>query len=152
MKAIKATQLKRVNIDTTVQEKNIHFPTDARLYDRARERFVKEAKKRGIDLRQTYSRLSKQLVLRQSRYAHAKQMKRAKSCTRKLRTYLGRVIRDIEQKYCTLDADLLSLLTTSTRIYQQKRHDTNKVCSVHEPGVDCISKGKVYKNLNLGLK
>ncbi len=145
LKAIKATQLKRVNVDTTVQEKDIRFPTDARLYDRARERLVKEAKKRGIHLRQTYSRLSKQLVLKQSRYAHARQMKRAKSCTRKLRTYLGRVIRDIERKYCTPDADLLSLLTTSTRIYQQKRQDTNKVYSVHEPEVDCISKGKVHK-------
>ncbi len=152
LKAIKATQLKRVNVDTTVQEKDIRFPTDARLYDRARERLVKEAKKRGIHLRQTYSRLSKQLVLKQSRYAHARQMKRAKSCTRKLRTYLGRVIRDIERKYCTPDADLLSLLTTSTRIYQQKRQDTNKVYSVHEPEVDCISKGKVHKKYEFGTK
>lgn len=58
LKAIKATQLKRVNVDTTVQEKDIRFPTDARLYDRARERLVKEAKKRGIQLRQNYNRLS----------------------------------------------------------------------------------------------
>ncbi len=61
LKAIKVTQLKRVNVDTTVQEKDIRFPTDARLYDRACERLVKEAKKGGIHLRQTYSRLSKSL-------------------------------------------------------------------------------------------
>ena len=31
MKAIKKSQLKRINVDTTVQEKDIRFPTDARL-------------------------------------------------------------------------------------------------------------------------
>jgi len=36
MKAVKVSQLARVNVDTTVQEKDIPFPTDARLYDRAR--------------------------------------------------------------------------------------------------------------------
>ncbi len=141
LKAIKTTQLKRVNVDTTVQEKDIRFPTDARLYDRARDRLVKEAKKREIQLRQNYNRLSKRLVLKQSRYAHARQMKRARSCTRKLRTYLGRVIRDIERKCLSPDEELLRLLATSTRIYQQQRHDKNKVYSVHEPDVDCISKG-----------
>jgi len=64
-------------VDTTVQEKDVRFPTDARLYDRARQRLVDEAKKRGIDLRQNYNRLSKQLLAQQSRYAHAKQIKRA---------------------------------------------------------------------------
>lgn len=77
LKAIKKTQLKRVNVDTTVQEKDIRFPTDARLYDRARERLVKTAKKEGIELRQNYNRLSKYHLLKQSCYAHAKQMKRA---------------------------------------------------------------------------
>jgi transposase, IS5 family len=60
-----------VNVDTTVQEKDIRFPKDARLYDRTRERLAKEAKKRGIDLRQNYNRLSKNLVYKQNRYAHA---------------------------------------------------------------------------------
>jgi len=43
LKAVKTTQLKRVNVHTTVQEKDIRFPTDYRLYDRARERLVKES-------------------------------------------------------------------------------------------------------------
>ena len=145
MKAIKTSQLKRINVDSTVQEKDIRFPTDARLYDRAREKLVKEAKKREIPLRQNYNRLSKQLLLKQSRYAHARQMKRAKKCTKKLRTFLGRVIRDIERKYPCPDKDLSTLLDTSKRIYEQQRHDKNKVYSVHEPEVDCISKGKAHK-------
>lgn len=70
LKAVKATQLKRVNVDTTVQEKDIRFPTDARLYDRARERLVKKAKKMKINLRQNYNRLLRQLVFKQSRYTH----------------------------------------------------------------------------------
>ena len=152
LKAVKATQLKRVNVDTTVQEKDIRFPTDARLYDRARERLVKEAKKRDIDLRQNYNRLSKNLVYKQNRYAHARQMKRAKSCTKKLRTYLGRVIRDIERKCQSPDKDLRSLLETSKRIFNQQRQDKNKVYSVHEPDVECISKGKAHKRYEFGSK
>lgn len=152
IKAIKSTQLKRVNVDTTVQEKDVRFPTDARLYDRARERLVKEARKRDIDLRQNYNRLSKKLLLKQNRYSHAKQMKRAAGCTRKLRTYLGRVIRDIERKALNPDSDLLSLLSTAKRIFSQQRHDKNKVYSVHEPAVDCISKGKVHKRYEFGAK
>ena len=152
LRAVKTTQLKRVNVDTTVQEKDIRFPTDARLYDRARERLVKEAKKRDICLRQNYNRLSKKLILKQNRYSHAKQMKRAKNCTRKLRTYLGRVIRDIERKAPTPDSELLSLLETSKRIFEQQRYDRNKVYSVHEPSVDCISKGKVHKRYEFGTK
>jgi IS5 family transposase len=152
LKAIKQTQLKRVNVDTTVQEKDIRFPTDARLYDRARERLVKEAKKRDIQLRQNYNRLSKGLVLKQNRYAHARQMKRAKKCTKKLRTYLGRVIRDIERKCLMVDDELSALLSTSKRIFEQERHDKNKVYSVHEPDVDCISKGKAHKRYEFGTK
>lgn len=152
LKAIKPTQLKRVNVDTTVQEKDIRFPTDARLYDRARECLVKAAKKEGIKLRQNYNRLSKYHLLKQSRYAHANQMKRAKKSTRKLRTFLGRVIRDIERKCPTPSAGLTQLLETGKRIHEQERHDKNKVYSVHEPVVDCISKGKAHKRYEFGNK
>ena len=69
LRAVKPSQLKRVNVDTTVQEKHVRFPTDARLYDRMRERLVKQAKADGIELRQSYARVSKELLYRQSRYA-----------------------------------------------------------------------------------
>jgi IS5 family transposase len=152
LKAIKPHHLKRVNVDTTVQEKDIRFPTDGRLYDRARQRLVQAAKARGISLRQTYNRLSKRLVAQQSRYAHARQMKRAQRCTRTLKTYLGRVIRDIERKYPQPDSDLHSLLHIATRIFHQKRDDKNKIYSVHEPSVECISKGKAHKRYEFGCK
>ena len=152
LKAVKSYQLKRVNIDTTVQEKDIRFPTDARLCDRARQRLVDAAKERGIELRQNYNRNARRLVCKQSRYAHARQMKRAKGCTRKLKTYLGRVIRDIERKCSFPDAKLQSLLDIGTRIFHQQRHDKNKIYSVHEPQVECISKGKAHKRYEFGCK
>jgi len=152
LKAVKVHQLKRVNVDTTVQEKEIRFPTDSRLYDRARQRLVDYAKERDIDLRQNYNRKSKQMLLRQNRYSHARQMKRAKRCTRKLKTYLGRVIRDIERKHPQPDPQLQSILDTGTRIFNQKRHDKNKLYSVHEPHVECISKGKAHKRYEFGCK
>ena len=107
--------------------------------------------KRDIHLRQNYNRLSKQLLFQQSRYAHAKQIKRAKRCTRKLKTYLGRVIRDIERK-CPHPPGLDQLLDISARIHRQKRQDKNKVYSVHAPEVSCISKGKAHKRYEFGCK
>ena len=152
VKAVKPTQLARVNVDTTVQEKDIRFPTDARLYDRARERLAKAAAERGIELRQNYNRKSKKLFVQQSRYAHAKQFKRAKKCTKSLKTFLGRVLRDIERKCLSPDAELAKLLETATRIFQQERNDKNKVYSVHAPEVECISKGKAHKRYEFGCK
>ena len=152
LKAVKSFQLKRVNIDTTVQEKEIRFPTDARLYDRARRRLVGFAKERAIKLRQNYNRKSKQMLYWQSRYSHARQMKRAKACTRKLRNYLGRVLRDIKRNCPDADRQLQSLMDIGTRIYHQKQKDKNKLYSVHAPEVECISKGKAHKRYEFGCK
>lgn len=136
-----------------MEEKHIRFPTDSRLYHRARERLLKEARREGIKLRQSYVRVGKGLLLDQSRYAPARQLKRARRCQKKLHTLLGRVIRDIEGKkggrYCLR---LDPLLETAKRIHAQQRHDKNKVYSVHEPQVECISKGKAHKRYEFGVK
>jgi IS5 family transposase len=142
----------RVNVDTTVQEKAIAFPTDQRLYQKARVKLVKEAKKRGIRLRQSYTRLGRRAFSKHGRYAHARQWKRARKMTRKLKTYLGRVIRDIERKCPKPDVDLEVLLEISKAIYEQKRDDTNKVYSLHALEVECISKGKAHKRYEFGCK
>jgi len=152
IKAIKACQLKKVNIDTTVQEKAIRYPTDARLYDRARQKLVTEANRLGIVLRQNYNRVSKHTLLMQGRYAHARQMKRANRATRRLKTFLGRVIRDIERKQPNLSAKLRELLEISRLILKQEKNDKKKIYSVHEPHVECISKGKAHKKYEFGCK
>ena len=152
LKAVKSSQLKRVNVDTTVQEKEVRFPTDARLYDRARQKLVSAAKERNIPLRQNYNRSAKKLLLKQSRYAHARQMKRAAKCTKKLKTYLGRVIRDIERKQTNPDDQLASLLDVATRVHNRTKNEKNKIYSVHAPEVECISKGKAHKRYEFGCK
>jgi IS5 family transposase len=58
-KAIKPSDLNRVIVDTTVQPKNVMFPTDARLLNRARETLVRLAKRYGVKLRQSYARVGK---------------------------------------------------------------------------------------------
>ena len=151
-KAVKPSQLRRVNVDTTVQEKHVRFPTDARLYDRARTRLVKAAKARGIALRQSYRRVGKHTLMKQQRYGHARQFKRARRCMRKLRTFLGRMIRDIERKCPAPDKELAELLATSKRIHTQQRGDKKKVYSVHAAEVECLSKGKAHKRYEFGCK
>ena len=97
-KALKPSELTAVVVDTTVQPKNVAHPTDAKLLHRARERLVRLAKEHGVVLRQSYARVGKFALIKQQRYAHAKQFKRANKPSRKLKTYLGRVMRDIRRK------------------------------------------------------
>lgn len=144
--------LARVNVDTTVQEKNITFPTDAKLYFKSCQLLVKAAKSRNISLRQSYVRVSKLALQKSHRYSHARQMKRAKREIRRLRTYVGRLIREIKRKTLVLDDGLATLLNTVERIYEQKRKDSNKIYSLHAPEVECIAKGKANKKYEFGCK
>jgi IS5 family transposase len=152
MRVITPVQIKRVNIDTTVQTKAVRFPTDARLYDRARERLVKEARKRGLSIKQSCRRIGPRLLMMGARYAHARQMKRAAACTRKLRTHLGRVIRQIERQKFDEKSRLARLLVVAKKIHAQQKHDKNKIYSVHEPHVHCMAKGKTGKKYEFGNK
>ena len=148
-----SNHLKHVNADTTVQEKAIAFPTDARPYQKARAALVKVAKKCGIGLRQSYERLGKKALLMNSRYLHARQMKRAKRELKKPRVFLGRVIRDIQRKLKPeTDGKLSRLLAVARRIHQQQKYDKHKLYSVHAPEVECIAKGKAHKRYEFGSK
>ena len=152
-KLVKVNDLKQINVDTTVQEKAIAFPTDARLYHKARRTLVHEANRRGIQLRQSYLRVGKRALLRQSRYAHAAQFKRARKQTKKLKTYLGRVVRDIERKAGNrMDESLQTLLARAHRLLRQERTSKHKLYSFHAPEVVCISKGKAHKRYEFGCK
>jgi len=152
MGAIRPAQLQRINVDTTVQTKAIRFPTDARLYNRCRERLVKMARQQGIKIKQSYQHTGKKLLLDVSRYAHARQMKRARAAERKLRTNLGRVMREIDRQVTKPTEKLAKLLATAHQIHAQQRNDKNKIYSVHEPEVECIAKGKTGKKYEFGNK
>lgn len=149
---LKSREIERVNVDTTVQEKAVAFPTDARLYQQARIALVRAARTRGIRLRQSYVRVGKYAFFKQSRYRAASQLKRARKHTRALRTYLGRVIRDIERKLPQPDAQMEVLLSRAKQIKEQQRSDSNKLYSMHAPEVECIAKGKVNKRYEFGCK
>jgi transposase, IS5 family len=143
-------EIHSVNVDTTVQEKAIAFPTDAWLYYKACRALVRMARQVGLRLRQSYVRLSKKALARQSRYACAQQLKRARKETKKLRTYLGRVLRNVERFVGPLKEKQAELLRLSRRIYEQKRADKQKVYSVHAPEVECLAKGKAHKKYEFG--
>jgi IS5 family transposase len=140
--AIEVTDLSKVIVDTTVQEKAITFPTDAKLLNRAREMLVKVAKKHGLKLRQGYHRVGKLAPMKHQRYAHARRFERAKRQLRRLRTFLGRVIRDIErqvQKSPLLNGMFRAKLFLAGRVLRQERGQRGrKVYSIHAPEVECI--------------
>ena len=102
---LKDKDCRRVNVDTTVQEKAVAFPTDSKLLDDARCLLVKLAKRHGIRLRQNYNRVAKRYRLKIARYAHAKQYRRMRARVEETQdTRVGRVVRDIERKIATRDA------------------------------------------------
>lgn len=157
MKALKAADLTKVNVDTTVQEKAIAFPTDARLYHKMRITLVRLAKRMGIDLRQSYRFVGKRYLFQQARYAHARQMKRAARMTRKLKTILGRVVRDIERKAekhgtSAQRIAMEKLLEIARKLLAQTRTSKNKIYSIHAPEVECLAKGKAHKRYEFGCK
>ena len=147
---------RRVVVDTTVQPKNVMFPTDAKLVHRAREKLVALAKKMGLDLRQSYTRVGKLALIKQQRYAHAKQFKRAGKCLRKLKTYLGRTMRDITRRIAGddgLHAIFLRPLHLAGRVLEQRKKQMGKkVYSLHAPEVECIGKGKPHRPYEFGVK
>jgi transposase, IS5 family len=146
------TEIKRVNVDTTVQEKAIAFPTDARLYHKARQALVRVARSCNFKLRQSYVRLGKRALVKQGRYGAARHLQRARRETRKLRTYLGRVLRNVERGKLKLSMKQLQVVRVARRILTQQRTDHGKVYSVHAPEVECIAKGKVPKRYEFGCK
>jgi IS5 family transposase len=105
-----------------------------------------------IDLRQSYERIGKKVFLKQGRYASAGQYNRSRKETKKLKTMLGRVIRDIERKCSNPEGRFVRVLNLAKAIFNQKRNDKNKVYSVHAPEVECIAKGKVHKKYEFGCK
>jgi transposase, IS5 family len=153
--ALKAKQVKRVVVDTTVQPKAITFPTDAKLCYKSIISLSKLAKQHGMELRQSYIRVGKKTLNASSRYRHAKQMKRARKAEKKLHTWLGRVIRDIARKLKgneILKPYFTDSLLKATKIFEQKKTDSEKIYSWHAPEAECISKGKAHKPYEFGCK
>ena len=155
-KVLKAKSIECTVIDSTVQEKSIAYPTDAKLYYKGILLLKDLSKALGIKLRQSYVREGKKLLIKYGRYNHAKQFKRKKAALKKLKVRLGRVYREIlrksEEQSINLNLDARILLEQCQRLYDQKRNSKNKLYSFHEPQTVCISKGKVHKRYEFGNK
>ena len=154
---VTARDLLKVNVDTTVQEKAVRFPTDTQLCHKAREELVKAANVYGVDLRQTYVRKSKYAVFMTNRYMAARQMNRGRKSAKKVRNYLGRVMRDIEramERDPLLNNAFSSEMAKAKKIYAQaaNRQEPDKIYSWHAPEVECIAKGKADKKYEFGCK
>jgi transposase, IS5 family len=155
--AIDESSLKRVAVDTTVMEKTIAYPTDARLYERARAQLTALAQEAGVELRQTYARLAPRLALQVGRYAHAKQFRRMRKALKTLKGYTGRVMRDLRRHLDGLPAGslrerVLDKLALVSHLLHQAPKGGDKIYALHEPEVDCISKGKARVRYEFGCK
>src|SRR5258708_31630841 len=130
------------------------FATDAKMLNRARERLVRLAKKLGVSLRQSYRRVGKLALIKHQRYAHAHQFKRANKSLRKLKTYLGRVIRDIERHIVgnegLREAVVRPLFLARRVLEQERRQRRRKVYYLHATDGECTGKGKAHRPSEFG--
>jgi IS5 family transposase len=154
--ALRTRDLARVTVDTTVQPKNIAFPTDAKLLHAAIKGLNRLARHHGARLRQSYLRVAKQAAMMAGRYAHAKQFNRHHREVRFLRTRLGRLIRDIRRKIAghePVEAAFESPLSRASQIRSQRQRQRGwKLYSFHAPEVECIGKGKARAPYEFGVK
>ncbi|MHB0722165.1 IS5 family transposase [Roseomonas mucosa] len=156
--AVSERSLAEVAVDTTVMEKAIAHPTDSRLYEKARRSLVALAGKAGITLRrQNYNRKAPRLAIKAGRHAHARQFRRMRKALRTLKGYTGRVLRDLGRKLGAvsderLRARLEERMALVTRLLRQTPKSAGKIYALHEPEVDCISKGKARVRYEFGCK
>lgn len=138
------------SIDTTVQEKNITYPTDSKLHRKIIKKCIAIAGKEGLTLRQSYQRTLKKLGLDQRFRKHPKNGPKARKADRKVKTIAGRLVRELLRKLPP--ENYAAELDLFERVLRQKSQDKQKVYSLHEPDVVCISKGKEHKKYEFGSK
>lgn len=142
-----------ISVDTTVQEKNITYPTDDKQYKKIIKSCWKIADKEGIDLRQSYTRVVKKLSHLQRFKGTKTGAKVARKASKSIKIIAGRLVRDIAYK---LPLSRLGIYLPTLKLYQQvlsqQRGDSNKIYSLHEPNVKCYCKGKEHKKFEFGSK
>lgn len=138
-------------IDSTVQEKNITYPTDAKLHKKIVRKVLGIVHELGLPLRQSYTFVLKRIYRDQRFRNHPKNRNKALKADRKLRTIAGRLVRELKRN---LGEHSLynKLIERFEAILAQRRHSGKKIYSIHEPDVQCISKGKEHKKYEFGNK
>ena len=145
-------QEKRAVVDSTVQVKNITYPTDAKLYVSLISRLHKLIKEHGITPRRSYVRELRALRLRLRYFRHPTRAKDARAALRRLRTITYSLLRDVRRKLIALGVFEVYAddFKTYTQVVEQKRGDKNKIYSLKEPHTLCINKGKAHKKYEFG--
>lgn len=138
-------------IDSTVQEKNITYPTDAKLHKKIVRKVLGIVHELGLPLRQSYTFVLKWVYRDQRFRNHPKNRKKALRADKKLRTIAGRLVRELKRN---LGEHSLynKLIERFEAILAQRCHSGKKIYSIHEPDVQCISKGKEHKKYEFGNK
>ena len=144
---------KTVYLDTTVQEKNITYPTDAKLLKKIVHHCKKISDKCGFKVRQSYTRILKMIFLDQRFRNNPRNHKKAIKADRKLKTIAGRLVRELDRNLKSAKINLYDKrLSLFYRVLEQQRTSKDKVYSLHEPEVECIGKGKEHKKYEFGNK
>ena len=152
-KTITESSCEKVIVDTTVQPKAIQHPTDTRLYFRALMSLVRVAKAEGIALRQSYLRTAKLAFLKHGRYMKAKQFRRARKEQKRIKTFAGRVMRELDRKLPDESYERhRRTMILGELVLTQKRTTKGKLYSLHAPEVECLAKGKAHKPYEFGVK
>ena len=84
-------------IDSTVQQKNITYPTDAKLHKKIIKNVLKIVHDKSLPLRQSYTRTLKGIYRAQRFRNHPKNRKKALKADRQLKTIAGRLVRELER-------------------------------------------------------
>ena len=122
--AVEEKHLRRVTIDTTVMPKAATHPTDSKLLHRGIEVLVRLARRHGIRLRQSYLRVAKRAKREAAKLIHSGRRRRAERQVRQLRTWLGRLFRDIGRKIAgdtATEAAFAGPLGLIARLLRQRR-------------------------------
>jgi IS5 family transposase len=145
-------EVKEVRVDTTVQEKNITFPTDRKLTEKVIEHCKRIAEKEGIKLKRTYGREIKKLKY-QLRFARKpRNLKKLKKSQVRLHRIAFKIYRDLGTQLNPIPKTYMETFNVLYRVLTQQRDDSNKIYSIHEPETLCISKGKEHKQYEFGNK
>lgn len=138
-------------IDSTVQEKNITYPTDAKLHKKIVRKVLAIVRERDLPLRQSYTFVLKRIYRDQRFRNHPKNKKKALKADKRLRTIAGRLVRELRRNLGD-NHDYDEILKIFEAILSQRRNSRKKIYSIHEPEVQCVSKGKEHKKYEFGNK
>ena len=144
-----------MTVDTTVQDKAVTFPTDGKLLNRSRVRLVKMCQRYEGKWRQSYARKGPQARLRANRVAHARQLRRMNRQIKSLRTYLGRVVRDMERKTAgskDREQAFADELAMARRVRAPEQKGRNQRSRLQAPEIECIRKGKAHRRYEFGVQ